>query len=113
MAGERPLDAPYEFATGVYAGISRTVARVTTDTGLVGLGESPSPTDAPDLWEQAPNVAGRDAASLLDQLASDRSPRRLRAIPRDDRPAPGGGTRDGALGHRRPGRRAAAVRAAR
>ncbi len=65
-----PLDAPYEFATGVFAGVSSTVARVTTDTGLVGLGESPSPTDALDLWEQAGDVTGRDAASLLEQLAT-------------------------------------------
>ena len=65
-----PLDAPYEFATGVYAGVSSTVARVSTDTGLVGLGESPSPADAVDLWEQAGDVTGRDAASLLERFAS-------------------------------------------
>ncbi len=65
-----PLDAPYEFATGVYAGMSRTVVRVITDEGLIGLGESPSVSDAPALWEQAPNLAGRDASTLLDQLAS-------------------------------------------
>ncbi len=65
-----PLDAPYEFATGVFAGISSTVARVTTDTGLVGLGESPSPTDALELWQAAGDVTGRNAAALLEQLAS-------------------------------------------
>ncbi len=65
-----PLDAPYEFATGVFAGISSTVVRVTTDTGLVGVGESPSPGDAVDLWEQASEITGRDAASVLEQLAS-------------------------------------------
>ena len=65
-----PLDAPYEFATGVYAGVSSTIARVTTDTGLVGMGESPSPADAVDLWGQAGDITGRDATSLLEQLAS-------------------------------------------
>ena len=75
-----PLDAPYEFATGVFAGISSTVARVTTDTGLVGIGESPSPADAVDLWQQASDIAGRDAASLLEQLSSPPSPARRLAI---------------------------------
>jgi glucarate dehydratase len=65
-----PLDAPYEFATGVYAGMSRTVVRVVTDEGLIGLGESPSVSDALTLWEQAPDLTGRDASPLLRELAA-------------------------------------------
>ncbi len=64
-----PLDAPYEFATGVYGGMSRTVVRVLTDTGLEGLGESPAAADAVDLWELAPELVGRDSDELLGELA--------------------------------------------
>ncbi len=65
------LDAPYEFATGVYGGMSRTVVRVMTDEGLTGLGESPSVADAVALWELAPELAGRPAAALLAELSSE------------------------------------------
>lgn len=68
------LDAPYEFATGVYGGMSRTVVRVVTDTGLIGLGESPSVSDALALWEQAPDLAGRDVTGLLRELAATEPP---------------------------------------
>ena len=38
-----PLEAAYLMAPGVYPGMSRTVVRVTTGDGVVGLGETPSP----------------------------------------------------------------------
>jgi len=41
-----PLAATYLMAPGSYPGMSRTVVRVTTGDGLVGLGETPSATDA-------------------------------------------------------------------
>jgi glucarate dehydratase len=41
-----PLEAEYEMAPGVVGGIHRTIVRVTTDDGVVGLGETPSPADA-------------------------------------------------------------------
>jgi glucarate dehydratase len=44
-----PLEAPYEMAPGCVAGIHRTIVRVTTGAGLVGLGEATSPEDAETL----------------------------------------------------------------
>jgi glucarate dehydratase len=41
-----PLEATYLMATGTVPGISRTIVRVTTDDGVVGLGESASTADA-------------------------------------------------------------------
>ena len=41
-----PLEAPYLMAPGTVAGICRTIVRVTTADGVVGLGESASPVDA-------------------------------------------------------------------
>ena len=65
-----PLDAPYQFATGVYAGMSRTVVRVTIDDGLVGLGESPDAQDAARLRAIAPDLVGQDAGVLCERLSS-------------------------------------------
>ena len=48
-----PLEATYLMAPGSYPGMSRTVVRVTTGDGIVGLGETPSPTDAPLLAESS------------------------------------------------------------
>jgi glucarate dehydratase len=44
-----PLEARYEMAPGFVGGIHRTVVRVTTGDGVVGLGETPSPDDAAAL----------------------------------------------------------------
>jgi glucarate dehydratase len=44
-----PLEARYEMAPGFVAGIHRTVVRVITEDGVVGLGETPSPDDAAAL----------------------------------------------------------------
>jgi glucarate dehydratase len=41
-----PLQAPYLMAPGTYPGMSRTIVRVTTVDGLVGLGEGGDPGDA-------------------------------------------------------------------
>ena len=64
-----PLQAPYEMAPGIVAGIHRTVVRVTTDDGVVGLGESFSAEDAPLLRGEAGQVLlGKDAAMLRGML---------------------------------------------
>ena len=48
-------------APGVYPGMSRTVVRVTTGDGVVGLGETPSPDDAALLaGELGASFAGRE-----------------------------------------------------
>ena len=64
-----PLQAPYEMAPGIVAGIHRTVVRVTTDDGVVGLGESFSPEDAALLRGQAGQVLlGKDSDLLRGEL---------------------------------------------
>ena len=64
-----PLEATYLMASGVVPGISRTVVRVTTDDGVVGVGEAASPTDAPLLrGELGQRLVGRETADLLDEL---------------------------------------------
>jgi glucarate dehydratase len=66
-----PLEAPYEMAPGIVAGIHRTVVRVTTDDGVVGLGESASPMDATALGcDLGPTFVGRDTAEALDGLGA-------------------------------------------
>ncbi len=64
-----PLEATYLMAPGVVPGISRTVVKVTTDDGVVGLGEATSPADAETLrGELGQACVGRDAADLLAEL---------------------------------------------
>jgi glucarate dehydratase len=46
-----PLKAPYHWSCGFVSGFSRTIVEVETDDGAVGLGESPSPSDAPLINE--------------------------------------------------------------
>ena len=60
-----PLEAAYEMAPGIVAGIHRSVVRVTTEDGAVGLGETPSPGDAELLLGQVgPTLVGRDTDEL-------------------------------------------------
>lgn len=40
------LDAPYQYSYGVHSGLTRTVIRVTTEDGVIGLGETPQAYDA-------------------------------------------------------------------
>jgi glucarate dehydratase len=64
-----PLDAPYLFAPGTYWGMSRTVLRVTSDDGVCGLGETPSPHDAAALaGELGERVVGRKLPELRAEL---------------------------------------------
>ena len=64
-----PLEATYLMSSGVVPGISRTVVRVTTDDGVVGLGEATSPSDAEALrGELGQGLVGRDAAEVLTEL---------------------------------------------
>ncbi len=70
-----PLTAPYEMAPGVVAGIHRTVVRVTTEDGVVGLGETPSPDDATELGGGlGRSLVGRDAASVREELGARERP---------------------------------------
>jgi glucarate dehydratase len=63
------LEAPYLMAPGTVSGITRTIVRLTTEDGVVGLGESPSPGDAALLGgELAQRLVGRDTRELLDEL---------------------------------------------
>jgi glucarate dehydratase len=51
------------------AGIHRTVVRVTTDDGVVGLGEAAAPEDAVDLTgELGRALVGRDSAQVREEL---------------------------------------------
>ncbi len=64
-----PLEATYLMAPGVYPGMSRTVVRVTTADGVVGLGETPSVADAELLaGELGVALVGRDTAALREEL---------------------------------------------
>ena len=70
-----PLEVPYEMAPGIVAGIHRTVVRVTTDEGVVGLGETPSPDDATPLGcDLGPTFVGRDTAEALAALGRRERP---------------------------------------
>lgn len=69
-----PLSATYLMATGVVPGTSRTVVRVTTDDGIAGLGETPSPLDAAELDELAEALVGRDADELRRELGERELP---------------------------------------
>jgi glucarate dehydratase len=64
-----PLEAPYDMAPGIVAGIHRTIVRVTTSDGIVGLGETPSPADATSLGcDLGPTFVGRDTSEALAAL---------------------------------------------
>ena len=64
-----PLEAPYLMAPGTVAGICRTIVRVTTEDGVVGLGESASPVDAVQVCgELGQNLVGRDTADVRAEL---------------------------------------------
>ncbi len=64
-----PLEATYLMASGVVPGISRTVVRVTTVDGVVGLGESASPFDATALLDDlGQRLVGRDSGDVLGEL---------------------------------------------
>ena len=71
-----PLEAPYDMAPGIVAGIHRTIVRVTTSDGTVGLGETPSPDDATSLGcDLGPTFVGRDTSEALAALGG-REPQR-------------------------------------
>lgn len=64
-----PLEAEYEMAPGIVRGIHRTIVRVTTEDGVVGLGETPSPDDAGLLrGELGEVVVGEDCDELRTRL---------------------------------------------
>ncbi|HKU97437.1 MAG TPA: mandelate racemase/muconate lactonizing enzyme family protein [Vineibacter sp.] len=56
-----PLEVPFLFGVGTYPGDTKVVIEVTTDEGLVGLGEAPSP-DCADVINHrlAPILEGMD-----------------------------------------------------
>ncbi len=71
-----PLEIPYEMAPGVVAGINRTVVRVTTADGVVGLGESTSPADSASLsGELGQSLVGRSYTEVLSELGRRPRPR--------------------------------------
>ena len=70
-----PLEAPYLMAPGEVPGISRAVVRVTTEDGIVGLGESAWPSDAEALrGELGRSFVGRDVAEALAELGAVERP---------------------------------------
>jgi glucarate dehydratase len=70
-----PLEAPYEMAPGIVAGIHRTIVRVTTSDGVVGLGESASPSDATALGcDVGPTYVGRETSEALASLGARKTP---------------------------------------
>jgi len=71
-----PLEATYLMATGTVPGISRTVVRVTTDDGVVGLGESAATGDADELLgELGDTFVGREADVVREELGRAPLPR--------------------------------------
>jgi glucarate dehydratase len=65
-----PLEATYLMATGTVPGISRTIVRVTTEDGVVGLGESASPADAGALLgELGEAFVGRETDVVRNELS--------------------------------------------
>jgi glucarate dehydratase len=71
-----PLEAAYLMATGTVPGISRTIVRVTTEDGVVGLGESASPADADQLLgELGEGFLGRDTVVVRNELSQSPLPR--------------------------------------
>ena len=70
-----PLEAPYEMAPGIVAGIHRGIVRVTTEDGIVGLGEATAPEDAADLsGERGQRLVGRDADDVRRELGRRERP---------------------------------------
>jgi glucarate dehydratase len=70
-----PLVAPYLMAPGEVPGISRTVIRVRTEDGVVGLGESAWPSDADALrGELGQLLVGRDCGRVLAELGARERP---------------------------------------
>ena len=70
-----PLKAPYEMAPGFVGGIHRTIVRVTTSDGVVGLGEATSPDDAAVLrGEVGQHLVGRETGPLLEELGRAEPP---------------------------------------
>ena len=65
-----PLTTPYAFALGVYPGMSRTVVRVTTAGGAVGLGEGPGPEDAREVVALGEALTGLPLSHARDRLAT-------------------------------------------
>jgi glucarate dehydratase len=64
-----PLEAPYEMAPGVVAGIHRTIVRLTTSDGVVGFGETPAPEDAAALGgELGQALVGREISAVRAEL---------------------------------------------
>ncbi|MBA3381510.1 MAG: mandelate racemase/muconate lactonizing enzyme family protein [Actinobacteria bacterium] len=64
-----PLEATYLMSSGVVPGISRTVVRITTEDGIVGLGEAASPSDADPLrGELGQRLVGRETSVVLTEL---------------------------------------------
>lgn len=64
-----PLEAPYLMAPGTVAGICRTIVRVTTEDGVVGLGESASPGDAAHVaGELGQSFVGRNTDDVRAEL---------------------------------------------
>ena len=65
-----PLEATYLMATGTVPGISRTIVRVTTADGVIGLGESASTADAVALrGELGAAFVGREAEVVRNELS--------------------------------------------
>lgn len=64
-----PLEVPYLMAPGTVRGICRTIVRVTTEDGIVGLGESASPADAVQVaGELGQALVGRDTDDVRAEL---------------------------------------------
>ncbi len=70
-----PLEAPYLMAPGEVPGVSRTVVRVTTEDGIVGLGESASPADAAVVsGELGQGLVGRETGEVRAELGRAEPP---------------------------------------
>jgi glucarate dehydratase len=60
-----PLEVPFLFAIGTYPGDSKVVIEVSTDEGLVGLGEAPSPECAEVINKRlAPRLIGMNPIDI-------------------------------------------------
>ena len=70
-----PLAATYLMAPGSYPGMSRTVVRVTTNDGVVGVGETPAATDAVLLaGEVGAALIGRETSLVRRELGHRAGP---------------------------------------
>jgi glucarate dehydratase len=60
-----PLEAPYVWVFGELPGFSVTIVEVTTEDGITGIGEAPSPVAAALINEQiGPRLVGHDAVDI-------------------------------------------------